>query len=409
MSATPKMEGMPDMSVAEASRILDAGVAPLEAEAAPLAEARGRLLRKDIRTDADQPPFDRAAMDGYAFFPEVGAARYRLAGALKAGEVLAGAPGNGEAVRIFTGAELPRAGMAVLIQEEAQVEKGVLVVNRRVEPGENVRRRGMDARAGDVLVHAGTLMGAAELAIAASVGETRPVVTRWPRVAHATTGGELVAPSESPGPGKIRDSNQILIAALLAGCGLPGDLIHQERWGDEAEAAVKRLGDEPFASADIVLISGGVSVGEHDYAARALSEAGFELRVRRINSRPGRPFIFGVQGRRLAFGLPGNPVSHFVCFHLFVRRALARLAGAAPAGLVRARLAATLERAANPRPTYWPAVWSFNEEGGATARALPWGNSGHLAALAGANALLLIPPNTAALPAGAPVDTLPLA
>jgi molybdopterin molybdotransferase len=367
------------------------------------------VLRKDIRADADQPPFDRAAMDGYAFFPESGAARYRLAGSVKAGEVAAGAPGKGEAVRIFTGAELPAAGMAVLMQEEAQVEKETLVVSRRMEPGENVRRRGTDARAGDVLVQAGTVMGAAELAIAASVGETRPVVTRWPRVAHATTGEELVAPSEAPGPGKIRDSNQILIAALLAGCGLPDDGVRQERWGDDAEAAVKRLGEEPFASADMVLISGGVSVGEHDYAARALSEAGFELRVRRINSRPGRPFILGVQGRRLAFGLPGNPVSHFVCFHLFVRRALARLTGAAPPGLVRARLAAALERAANPRPTYWPAAWSFNEEGGATARALPWGNSGHLAALAGANALLLIPPNTAALPAGAPVDTLPLA
>lgn len=409
MTATPKMERAPDMSVAEGWRILDAGVTPLEAEAAALAEARGRVLRKDIRADVDQPAFDRAAMDGYAFFPDSGAARYRIVGSVKAGEVAGGAPGKGEAVRIFTGAELPAAGMAVLMQEEAQAEKETLVVSRRVEPGENVRRRGADARAGDVLVPTGMVMGAAELAIAASVGETRPMVARWPRVAHATTGQELVAPAETPGPGKIRDSNQILIAALLAGAGLPGDGVRQERWGDEAEAAVKRLGEEPFASADIVLISGGVSVGEHDYAARALSEAGFELRVRRINSRPGRPFIFGVQGRRLAFGLPGNPVSHFVCFHLFVRRALARMAGSAPAGMARARLVAALERPANPRPTYWPAVGSFNEEGGAMARALPWGNSGHLAALAGANALLLIPPNTAALPAGAPVDTLLLA
>lgn len=409
MTAMAKAKSEPDMSVAEAWRIVDACALPLEAEVAALAEARGRVLRKDIRADEDQPPFDRAAMDGYAFFPEAGAAQYRLAGAVKAGEVAARALGKGEAVRIFTGAELPAAGMAVLMQEEAQVEKGMVLVKRRVEPGENVRRRGADARAGETLVHAGTVIRAAELAIMASVGEVRPMVTRWPRVAHATTGAELVSPMEIPGPGKIRDSNQILIAGLMAEAGLPRDNLKQERWGDEADAAVKRLTAEPFASADIVLISGGVSVGEHDYAAAALREAGFELRVRRINSRPGRPFIFGVQGRRLAFGLPGNPVSHFVCFHLFVRRSLARLAGVPPTGLVRARLATALERAANARPTYWPAVWAFHEQGGATARPLAWGNSGHLAALAGANALLLIPPHTAALPAGAPVDTLPLA
>ncbi len=399
----------PDMPVAEAWRVVDAAVLPLEAEAAELAEARGRVLRRDICADADQPPFDRSAMDGYAFLPEPGAARYKLVGSVKAGEVAAVTPGKGEAVRIFTGAELPAAGMAVLMQEEAQVEAEMLVVSRQIVLGENVRRRGTDARAGEVLVHAGTVMGAAEVAIAASVGEVRPMVTRWPRVAHATTGEELVAPMDKPGPGKIRDSNQGLIAALLAGGGLPGGCVQQERWGDAADDAVKRLTAEPFATADIVLISGGVSVGEHDYAARALQEAGFELRVRRINSRPGRPFIFGVQGRRLAFGLPGNPVSHFVCYHLFVRRALARLAGTAPAGMVRARLAVALERAGNPRPTYWPGMWSFDENGGATVRPLAWGNSGHLAALAGANALLLVPPHTAALPAGGVVDTLPVA
>jgi molybdopterin molybdotransferase len=394
--------------VAEVWRLIDEQVGALEAVAAPLGEALGRVLRRDVLADADQPPFDRAAMDGYAFFPAAGPARYRLVGAIKAGETASSVPGPDEAVRIFTGAALPATGMAVLMQEEARVEDGMLAVERRVEPGEQVRRRATEARTGDVLVRAGTRLGPAEVAIAAAVGETRPLVTRWPRVAHATTGDEIVPPEKTPGPGQIRDSNGVLIAALLGATGLPPGCLTQERWGDDATAATERMRAEAFAKAEVVLISGGASVGEHDYAARVLGAAGFELRVRRVNSRPGRPLIFGTNGRRLAFGLPGNPVSHFVCFHLFVHRALARLAGAEPVAWGTARLAVALEEAANARPTYWPAVRGWDAEGRMTVRPLPWCSSGHLAALAGADALFLVPPHTETLPAGAQVDTLPL-
>jgi len=405
----PSEEKFADASVADVWQLLDEHATPLDAVHTPLADALGRTLRADILADADQPPFDRSAMDGYAFFPASGRTQYRVVGSVKAGDSAARVPGEGEALRIFTGAALPASGMAVLMQEEARMEKDVLFPQRAVAPGENVRPRGADARCGEPLIHAGTILGPAELAVAASVGETQPLTTRRPRVAHATTGDELVPAELAPGPGQIRDSNRILIAALLAETGLPPDYLAQERWGDDARAATARLTAEPFATADVVLISGGASVGEHDYAARALTEAGFTLLVRRVNSRPGRPLLVGRQGQRWAFGLPGNPVSHWVCFHLFVRRALALLAGAPPPRWLCAKLIAPLENAANRRPTYWPAILGVDDTSQTILRPLPWNNSGHLAALTGANALFHVPPNTPRLSPGTLVDTLPVA
>jgi molybdopterin molybdotransferase len=395
----------PDAEVADVWRMLDQRVTPLEPQRVPLADALGRVLAKEVRADADQPPFDRSAMDGYAFLPEPGPAKYRLVGVVKAGEVATRTLNPGEALRIFTGAALPASGLAVLMQEEARVEGEWLFVERRVEPGENVRRQGSDARAGDVLLHAGKWLNPIALAVLASVGEVQPLVKGVPRIAHATTGDEIVPPSATPGPGQIRNSNQVLIAALLQHTGVPTANLHQEHWGDDPSYAAARLAAEPFASADMVIISGGASVGEHDYAARILEGAGYELPVRKINSRPGRPLLVGFRGRQLAFGLPGNPVSHFVCYHLFVRYALTRLKDETPPKWTAMKLTESLPNAANRRPTYWPAHFKF-QKGVRTLTALPWHNSGHLAALTQANAIIHVPANTPELPAGASVDTL---
>jgi molybdopterin molybdotransferase len=402
---------VPDASVADVWRLLDQRVIPLEAERVPLAQARGRLLRAEVKADADQPSFDRSAMDGYAFIPSAAPAKYRVIGTVKAGEVATRAPGSGEALRIFTGAALPAPNLAVLMQEEVRVEGEFVHVDRRVEPGENVRLCGSDAHQGDVLLATNTFLSAVELALLASVGEVRPLVNPIPRVAHATTGDEIVPPDTTPGPGQIRNSNQFLIAGLLQGPILgfvPAPNIHQEHWGDDPARAAARLASEPFASADVVLISGGASVGEHDYAARILEGAGYELPVRKINSRPGRPLLVGFRGHQIAFGLPGNPVSHFVCYHLFVHYALARLRGFDR--LVKIKQLALLEpllNCANRRPTYWPAALKHDKDKKVTfVRPLPWNNSGHLAALIGVNALIVVPPDTKELPAGSLVDML---
>ncbi len=399
-----------DASVADVWRLLDERVQPLAPERLPLLQAHRYLLATEVKADADQPPFDRSAMDGYAFIPSDAPAKYRVIGVVKAGEVAARTPGTGEALRIFTGAALPAPGLAVLMQEEARVEGEFIHVNRRVEPGENVRVRGSDARAGEVLLAQGAYMGAVELALLASIGEVPPLVNAMPRVAHATTGDEIVPPESVPGPGQIRNSNQVLIAALLQGTvqGLvPAANIHQEHWGDDPARAAARLAAEPFASTDVVLISGGASVGEHDYAARILEGAGYELPVRKINSRPGRPLLVGFRGRQIAFGLPGNPVSHFVCYHLFVHHALARLRGLDELHRLKPlALVEPLLNCANRRPTYWPATLTYDKTKGVNlVRPRAWNNSGHLAALVGVNALILVPPDTMELPAGSLVDT----
>jgi molybdopterin molybdotransferase len=400
-----------DAAVADVWRLIEERVQPLAPERVPLAQTRGRFLREEVKADADQPPFDRSAVDGYAFIPASPPARYCVIGTVKAGEVATQTLRTGEAMRIFTGAALPGPGLAVLMQEEARLEGDFLQVNRQVEPGENVRYRGSDARQGDVLLPVDTFLGPVELALLASVGEVHPLVNPIPRVAHATTGDEIVPPDVVPGPGQIRNTNQVLIATLLQGFiqGLvPASNIHQEHWGDDPARAAARLASEPFATADVVLISGGASVGEHDYAARVLQGAGYELPIRKINSRPGRPLLVGFRGRQIAFGLPGNPVSHFVCYHLFVHDTLVRLRGLGKFHKLRKlALGEPLLNCANRRPTYWPATHKYDQTTKeTTVNPLPWNNSGHLAALVGATTLILVPPETKELPAGSLVDIL---
>ena len=397
---------IPEIEVADVWRLLDERVLALGPERLPLAQAVGRYLAEEIKNDADQPPFDRSAMDGYAFIPASGPATFHIVGTVKAGEVAVRTLQPGDALRIFTGAALPIPGMAVLMQEEARVEGEWLHVNRRVEPGENVRAQGSDARQGEVLLAAKSFLGPVELALLASVGAVQPLVGPAPRVAHATTGDEIVSPAVTPGPGQIRNSNQVLIRALLEGL-MPATNIQQEHWGDDPVGAAARLAAEPFASADVVLISGGASVGDHDYAARILERAGYELPIRKINSRPGRPLIVGFRGKQIAFGLPGNPVSHFVCYHLFVHHALRLLRGLKRTNSQPLALLEPLRDCADRRPTYWPAKLELDAATRLPAvRPLQWNNSGHLAGLVGAQALFCVPANTKELPAGSRVDTL---
>ena len=400
----PEKNAIPDAEVADVWRLLDERVAPLGHVRAPLAEARHRLLWEDVRADSDQPPFDRSAVDGYAFAPAGTAARFKVIGVVKASQVAERPPGPGEALRIFTGADVPGTGLAIAMQEDVRVEGDFIHVARPLAAGENVRLRGSDARAGDVLLKTGARLNSVAMALLASVGATQPLLNGIPRIAHATTGDEIVPPDQTPGPGQIRNSNQVLIAALLKGFDWANNPIHQEHWGDDPAHAAARLAAEPFASADLILISGGASVGDHDYTARILEGAGFELPVRKVNARPGRPLLVGFRGRQVVLGLPGNPVSHFVCFHLFVQHALGRMLWRTPRKWLSCPLAEALPAAANRRPTFWPGV--RKQDSRLSIRPLPWNNSGHLAALVEANVLFLVPPGTPALPAGAKVDTL---
>jgi molybdopterin molybdotransferase len=229
------------------------------------------------------------------------------------------------------------------------------------------------------------------------------LVSPRPRVVHFTTGDELVPPEQALKPGQVRDSNSILIRSLLQKfiCNL-----EQAHLPENFEQAKSVIGNRQSAieNSDLLLISGGASVGDKDFTRPLLEWLGFEIVFSQVNVRPGRPLIFGQSGARIAFGLPGNPLSHFVCFHLFTATALAKLAGSEPPTFQRGALAAKFEEAPNPRETLWPARLDS-----AGLHPLAWASSGDLTCVAGTNALIRVLANRGPMDAGAEVDFWPTA
>jgi molybdopterin molybdotransferase len=248
-----------------------------------------------------------------------------------------------------------------------------------------IRRRGSQARQGDVLLAEGARLGAGALALLASAGRVSPLVSRRVRVAHLATGGELIAPEAPAEPGRIRDCNSTLIAALLSDAGAErcGHARAGDGYAETSAAFAALLADGP----DVVLVSGGSSGGEHDHARRLFAEHGFSLVVNQVASRPGKPLLVTRRGAQIAIGLPGNPLSHFVCFHLFVARVLARLAGAEPAPLIGLPLVAGAPLRSDRRETWWPAERTADD----CFAPLPWADSSDLTGLARTRALLRVP------------------
>lgn len=379
---------------------------PLAPERIPLNHALGRVLRETIYAPEDQPPFDRSAMDGYAVRDDDPAAEFRIVDRLRAGDWRPRKLACGEAVQIATGAPLPADGLRVLPKENTVAEGDRLRVLNRPEE-RFVRCRGEDTPAGTPLVLEGTRLGPGTLSLLAAVGVVRPLVNRRPRVLHLATGNEIVPPEVTPGPGQIRDSNSTLVAAFLAQWGVEP---MQARVPEEAEIA-RRLLQERLQQAerpDLILISGGASVGPHDFTGALLEELGFALPIRRTTTRPGKPLLFAHRGQTLAFGLPGNPLAHFVCLNLYVRAALEGFAALAqPSGFIQGRLAAPLHTHPHARETLWPARLEL-AGGEVRVRLLPWRSSGDLGCLAATAALVRIPPGTAALSEGSAVECLPV-
>jgi molybdopterin molybdotransferase len=394
------------LSLAEARSVIEQYVHPLEAVPVPLAAAHGRILREEVRAPEDLPAFDRSAMDGYAIDAQDAAERFRVVFEVQPGQAPAARVGPGECARIFTGAQIPQGASQVIMQEGVERE-GEWITIRERDTKAWIRRRGEDARRGDLLLVAGTRLRAGELSLLAQVGAIQPRVSPAPRVLHFATGNELVDPSTAPGPGQIRDSNSTLVAALLAEVG--STLISQGRCGDTLEVLVSEIQRHPADGWDALLISGGASVGDYDFGTRALAELGFTVHFRQVSIRPGKPLVFATRGRQIAFVIPGNPVSHFVNFQVAIRLALERLEGAAPSWAVtKIELAEDLAAKPNERLTLWPA--HIAPEGGVLrALPLPWQSSGDLRGLLGANALLPIAPGAGGAKTGTPVDCLLLA
>ncbi len=390
------------ISVDEARETILRFAAPLPAETAGLTAAHGRFLREPVASAEDLPPFDRSAMDGYALLENDPVREWEVVGEIRAGDTPRIGLRPGEAMRIFTGAPLPGPGTRVVMQEDVEVQKTRL---RIVRPGKasHVRRRGEDARAGEVLLQPGAFIDATALALLASVGATSVRVSRAPRILHLTTGDEIVPPDQPPGPGQIRNSNASLISALCRESGA-GEVVHLHA-PDHLETMTAALAQAGPKTHDVILISGGSGGGDYDFTGELFRFLDAEIHFRQVNVRPGKPLIFGTAGPRLVFGLPGNALSHFVCFHLFVRPALEALLAKTPVPPASAQLAEPMTDTLNNRETWWP-VWTSLNEGRVEVRAMPWKSSGDITRLPGADALIRVPANTAQLPAGERVDYL---
>lgn len=386
------------------ARIL-AGVRPTAAETVPLASADGRVLAEDLAATRTQPPFPASAMDGYAVraAEAVAGAVLRVAGESRAGARFGRALGPGEAVRIFTGAPIPDGADGILIQEDAERDGDLVRVTESVTAGRFVRPEGLDYRRGEVLLKAGTLLSPRRLSLAAAMNYGVVPVRRRPVVAVLSTGDELVPPGGEPGPDQIISSNGIGLAAFAAREGaLPRDLGIAADRIEAIRAAAERARD-----AEVLVVSGGASVGDHDLVQPALAAMGMELDFWKIAMRPGKPLMVGRLGATHVLGLPGNPVSSLVCAHVFLRPLIRALSGAEqPAGPEMIPLGAEMG-ANDQRQDYVRAMLSI-EDGVETVRPFPRQDSSMLATLAAADALIIRPPHAGPAAAGTEVPVLRL-
>jgi molybdopterin molybdotransferase len=394
MNAMPTTQS-PAASADEVLALLREICLPLETESVSLRDACGRVLREPVRAPEDQPAFDRSSVDGYAVRLDDDAEAFHIADEIRAGEWKLRQLQRGEAVRIATGGALPCDGLRVVMKENVTISDGNVCVLRR-EPERNIRFRGEDAHTGQTLVDVGTLLQPGALGLLASVGHTQPIVTRLPRLVHLATGSEIVAPESQPQHGQIRDSNSTLVRAFLNQRGIEP---RQFRVPEDVATAHSTL-EAVAADTDLLLVSGGASVGEHDFTRQLFERRGYEILVSKTTARPGKPLIVAQRGNALAFGLPGNPLAHFVCLNLYVRAALDAFAGLPnESPFQRGTLAAGFDAGGNRRETFWPARCRAN-----TLTPLRWSSSGDLTSLSTANALIRVSSGTRQLGAGSAVE-----
>lgn len=378
-------------------------------ETALLAEANGRVLAAPLIAGHSQPPFDASAMDGYAVRTAdiVEGRALEVIGFSQAGAGYQGALGHGQCVRIFTGAPVPAGADAVIMQEDAQAEGQMVRFTDRPKPGRSIRRLGSDFAAGQTLLPAGRLLTPFALAMAAAANSDELVVAERPRIAVLATGDELVMPGTPLAPGRIVASNSYGLVPML----LPyaREVSDYGIVGDDRSALAGRLEAIFSSGADILVTTGGASVGDRDIVQEVLTSLGVAVDFWRINMRPGKPLMFGTRGKTLVFGLPGNPVSAMVTASVFIKPALRKWLGLDnPRGTVlRLPLAAPTPPNGGRRHFMRANLTMFQEQ--SSVIPISETDSGHTSSLAQADALIVQAENDPGRPAGTIVDVVPLA
>jgi molybdopterin molybdotransferase len=371
------------------------GVKPLQIEAVALDKALGRVLAKPLKAMRDQPPFDGSAMDGYAVIAADLAATpvtLKLAGTSAAGHGFKGKVAKGHCVRIFTGAPMPRGADAVLIQENTEAKGGMVTALQPVKPQQNVRAAGLDFRRGDGLLPAGLRLNARDIGLAAAANAAALSVRRRPLVALIATGDELVLPGERPAADQIVSSNSHALAAMAALLG--AEVVNFGIVADSLKATERAIARA--ARADILVTTGGASVGDHDYVQEALRNSGVAIDFWKIAMRPGKPFMYGRRKGQHVLGLPGNPVSALVCARLFLKPLIEAMLGLPMAeDLVEARLGAPM-KANDQRQDYVRATLSEDAGGGRIATPFDRQDSSMQRTFREAQALIVRPPHAPA-------------
>src|SRR5215831_7913198 len=382
---------------------------PLGTEAVALSQTRNRILAADIIADTDLPPFDRAQMDGYAIRAADVAqtpARLRIVGESAAGAGWHHEMKGGEAVRIMTGAPVPKGADAVQQVELTREDKDSVEILAPVSAGRSVVPQASEIKAGETVLRAGEQINAAMIATLASFGYAEVKVARRPRVTVMATGSELVDVHQKPARDQIRDSNNYTIEAYAAQSNAA--VARLPLAGDDTED-LKRIIRQGAEGSDVLITSGGVSMGVYDFTKAALKEMGAEIFFERVALRPGKPTVFARLDNSLVFGLPGNPVSVAVTFNLFVRPALRAMQGATETTLPHEHAVLTQNlKGSVDRESYLPAILLTDDKGTLLAEPLKWGGSSDFIAFAKATALINLPAGIAPSTAGTAVQIVRL-
>lgn len=396
------------LPVAEALDIVLQYARSLAPTEMPLGSACGRVLAEDVASDIDSPPFDKALMDGYAV-RSLDLARETpvlpVAAEVTAGQVPPPLPA-GQAIRIMTGAPIPDGADAVVkVEQTKSLTDGRVRFNGPApKAGQNILPRGQEMRRGDVVLRSGIRLTPQAVGILASVGRSKVLAFPAPRLSLISTGDELVEPTERPGPGQLRNSNATMLLAQAASAGADAAYLGIAR--DRVEDLTNLI--STGLRSNVLVLSGGVSAGKLDLVPQVLRALDVEARFHHVAMKPGKPLFFGTRGETLVFGLPGNPVSSFCGFELFVRPALRKLSGCADVKSTWIEAAAAEPfKHQTDRPTYHPA-WLDMAGGRITVRVVPWFGSPDLRALVSANALVLLPAGSNEYTAGQLLPVLPL-